>query len=175
MLWQTLTTRRMATLGLMVTLLAGVGGPALARSNSSDSSGLRIEGTWLVQVTLRNCATGAPLGSVNSIVTFAPGGTLIETPGGVTFAPGQRSDGQGFWRHAAGHTYTQRFVALIRFDTPPTPPTSPGFLAGWQTVTHTVELADSDNLSSNGTNEFFDLNGNLYRSGCSTAVGRRFE
>lgn len=175
MLWHTLTIRRMATLGLMITLLAGAGGRGSAQSSNSDSSGLRIEGTWLIQVTLRNCATGAPLGSVNSIVTFAPGGTLIETPGGVNFAPGQRSDGQGFWRHAAGHTYAQRFVALIRFDTPPNPPTSPGFLAGWQTVTHTVELVDADNLSSSGTNELFDMNGNLYRSGCSTAVGRRFE
>ena len=175
MLSQTLTTRRMATLGLMVTLLAGVGGPGLAQSSYSDSSGLRIEGTWLVQVTLRNCATGAPLGSVNSIVTFAPGGTLIETPGGVSFAPGQRSDGQGFWRHAAGHTYTQRFAALIRFDTPPNPPTSPGFLAGWQTLSHTVELLDPDNMRSTGTNEFFDASGNSYRSGCSTAAGRRFK
>ena len=175
MLWQTLTTRRRATVALMVTLLTGVGGSGLAQSSYSDSSGLRIEGTWLVQVTLRNCATGAALGSVNSIVTFAPGGALIETPGGVSFAPGQRSDGQGFWQHAAGHTYTQRFVALIRFDTPPNPPTSPGFLAGWQTVTHTVELVDADNLSSSGTNEFFDMNGTSYRSGCSTAIGRRFE
>ena len=172
MLWQTVTTRKMAALGFTVALLAAIGGPAEAQS--SNSSGLRIEGTWLVQVTLRNCATGAPLGSVNSIVTFAPGGVLTETPGGVSFAPGQRSDGQGFWRHEAGHTYAQRFVALIRFDTPPNPPTSPGFLAGWQTVTHTVQLVDSDNLSSSGTNEFFDLNGNSYRTGCSTAVGRRF-
>jgi hypothetical protein len=30
-----------------------------------------------------------------------------------------------------------------------------GFLAGRQTVTQTVELMDSDNLSSSGTNEFF--------------------
>jgi hypothetical protein len=165
----------MAPVGLTIALLAGIGRPALAQSNNPDSNGLRIAGTWLVQVTLRNCTTGAPLGSVNSIVTFAPGGTVIETPGGAGFAPGQRSDGQGYWRHEAGHTYTQRFVALIRFDTPPNPPTSPGFLAGWQTVTHTVELVDSDTLTSSGSNELFDLNGNSYRSGCSTATGRRFE
>jgi len=173
--WHTSKTRGMITLGLMVTLLGGVGSLALAQSSNSASDALRIEGTWLVQVTLRNCATGAALSSVNSIVTFAPGGTLIETPGGTGFAPGQRSDGQGSWSHTAGNTYAQRFVALIRFDTPPNPPTSPGFLAGWQTVTHTVELVDSQNLSSRGTNEFLDSNGNVYRSGCSTAVGRRFE
>jgi hypothetical protein len=42
-------------------------------------------------------------------------------------------------------------------------------------VTHTVDLQDQDNLTSSGTNEFFDANGNSYRTGCSTAVGRRFE
>jgi hypothetical protein len=175
MLWQTFATRRVATLGFTIALLAGCSGLALAQSNNSDSNGLQIAGTWLVQVTVRNCATGAPLGSVNSIVTFAPGGTMIETPAGTGFAPGQRSDGQGLWRHEAGRTYSQRFIALIRFETPPNPPASPGFQAGWQTVTHTVELVDSDNLSSSGTHEFFDMNGNSYRSGCSTAVGRRFE
>lgn len=164
-----------ATLGLTGAVLAAAGGSAFAQSSSSASNGLRIEGTWLVQVTPRNCATGAPLSSFTSIVTYAPGGTMSETPGGVAFAPGQRSDGQGFWVHEGGHTYTQRFVALIRFETPANLPTSPGFLAGWQTVTHTVVLVDPDNLSSSGTNEFFDANGIPYRSGCSTATARRFQ
>jgi hypothetical protein len=168
-------THGIITLGLMVTLLGGVGKLVLAQSSNSASNALRIEGTWLVRVTLRNCTTGAALSSVNSIVTFAPGGTLTETPGATAFEPGQRSDGQGYWSHSGGHTYSQRFVALIRFDTPPSPPTSPGFMAGWQTVTHTVELVDSQDFSSHGANEFFDTNGNSYRSGCSTAVGRRFE
>ena len=173
--WHLSKTRGIITLGLMVTLLGGVGRLTLAQSSNSASDALRIEGTWLVRVTLRNCATDAALSSITSIVTFAPGGTLTETPGGTAFAPGQRSDGQGTWSHTGGHTYTQRFVALIRFDTPPNPPTSPGFVAGLQTVTHTVELVDSHNLFSRGTNEFFDANGTLYRSGCSTAIGRRFE
>ena len=169
------TSRKLAVFGLIAALIAGVGGPVVAQSNDSSPNARRIEGTWLVRVTLRNCSTGAALASFNSIVTFERGGTLSETPGGVTFAPGQRSDGQGSWRRTGGHTYVQRFVALIRFDTPPNPPASPGFLAGWQTVTHTVELQDSDNLTSSGTNEFFDAGGNSYRTGCSTATGRRFE
>ena len=173
--WHTSKTRGLITLGLIVTLLGGAGVLARAQSSNSASDALRIEGTWMVRVTLRDCATGAALSSVNSLVTFAPGGTLTEIPGATPFAPGQRSDGQGTWSHTGGQTYLERFVALIRFDTPPNPPTSPGFLAGWQTVTHTVEVVDSQNISSSGTNEFFDTNGNVYRSGCSTAVGRRFE
>jgi hypothetical protein len=66
-------------------------------------------------------------------------------------------------------------IALIAFDTLPNPPVSPGFFAGWQEVTHTIELADASHLTSAGTNEFYKSDGTLYRTGCSTAVGRRFE
>jgi len=165
---------RMATVALLSALVAGTGQPLWAQANNSDSNAQRLEGTWLVQVTLRVCASGTPLATLNSIVTFAPGGTLSESPGAGGFEPGQRSDGHGDWSHTGGRTYTQRFVALIRFTTPPNPPTSPGFQAGWQTVTHTIELIDPDNFSSSGTNEFFDASGNSYRRGCSTAIGRRF-
>jgi hypothetical protein len=166
---------RMAAVALLGALIACAGQPLSAQENSSDSNAQRLKGTWLVRVTLRVCATGAPLGTVNSLVTFARGGTLSESVGAGGFEPGQRSEGHGDWRHTGGRTYSQRFVVLIRFDTPPNPPTSPGFLAGWQIVTHTLELIDRDNFSSSGTNEFFDASGNSYRSGCSTANGRRFK
>ena len=148
---------------------------AAAQPSHSASSAMRIEGTWLVQVTLRNCDTGMALASVHSIVTFAPGGTMSETVGATAQVPGQRSEGHGYWKHIGGNIYSQRFVALTRFDTPPNPPVSPGFRAGWQTVTQTVELLDPNTLSSKGTNEFFDANAVSYRTGCSTAVGKRFE
>ncbi len=165
---------KIAAVALMGAFLAGAGQAPSAQANNSDSNAQRLEGTWRVQVTPRVCATGAPLGTVNSLVTFAPGGTMSESVGAGGFEPGQRSEGHGYWRHAGGHTYSQRFVVLIRFDTAPNPPTSPGFLAGWLTVTHTIELGDPDNFSSSGTNQFFDTSGNSYRSGCSTAIGRRF-
>jgi hypothetical protein len=76
-------------------------------------------------------------------------------------------------------------VALILFDTPanlpgtpgfdPSMPVSPGFFAGWQTVTHTVNPTDADHITSAGTNAFYKLTGELYRTGCSTAIGERFE
>jgi hypothetical protein len=75
-------------------------------------------------------------------------------------------------------------IALVRFDTQPnlpgtstfdpTRPVSPGFFAGWQTVTHTIRLS-GDELVSSGTNTFHKFDGTLYRTGCSTAVSRRFE
>ena len=56
----------------------------------------------------------------------------------------------------------------------PAKPVSPGFFAGWQTVTHTAELIDADHLTSEGTTAFYKTDGTVYRTGCSTAVAERF-
>jgi hypothetical protein len=42
-------------------------------------------------------------------------------------------------------------------------------------VHHTVELIDANHMESVGGNSFYRLNGEMYRTGCSTATGRRFE
>jgi hypothetical protein len=175
--------RGLAALGLAAVLLTTSGSNLNAASADSSNA---LVGVWSIQVTLRNCATGAPLGApINSLVSFHQGGTMTETPGGQAFAPGQRSDGHGLWSKKDGHTYRQTFIALLNFDTPPnlpgTPtfdpsrPVSPGFFAGWQTVTHTLQLDDADHVSSEGTNAFYRTDGTVYRTGCSTAVGERFK
>lgn len=164
--------RRAVTLSMGVAVLLSAAGVASAQQSAAQAR--TVEGVWYVQVTLRNCATRAALApAVNSLVTFAPGGTLHESVGGGGFAPGQRSDGHGTWRHKGGQTYDQRFVALINFATAPGP--GPGFEAGWMKVRHTVEVIDADHLESAGTNDFYRLNGEVYRTGCSTATGTRFE
>jgi hypothetical protein len=145
---------------------------AIAQSSQSASE---LVGTWIVQVTLRDCATNAARGSFTSLVTFHRGGTVSESTASPAFAIGQRPSGHGTWTQQAPQAYVLRMIALIAFDTPPNPPVSPGFFAGWQEVTHTIELADASHLASAGTNEFYKSDGTLYRTGCSTAVGRRFE
>jgi hypothetical protein len=177
MTWTTIgTIRRVgasSALACATALLITSGSSVLAQSNASQSSN-GIEGAWLVQVTVRNCATGRALGSFNSLVTFQRGGTMSEATSSPSFAVGQRSPGHGVWDAQGQNTYSQRMVALINFDTPPAPPVSPGFFAGWSTVTHTVEQIDRDHIASTGTNDFYKSDGTLYRSGCSTAVGERF-
>lgn len=134
-----------------------------------------LVGTWSVQVTIRDCTTNAPLGPpFNSLVTFHGGGTLSEAAGSLAFAPGQRSAGHGVWTPKRGHTFRQEMISLILFDTPANLPFSPGFFAGWQTVSHTVRLTGADEIESAGTNAFYKANGDFYRSGCSTATGQRF-
>jgi hypothetical protein len=166
-----------------VATLAGV-----LLGNTAIASGSRegLTGAWNVQVTLRDCATNAPLGPpFNSLVSFHDGGTLSESAASLTFAVGQRSPGHGSWTREGRHTFLQRMIALILFDTPanlpgtpgfnPSLPVSPGFFAGWQTVTHTLKLTDGDHAISAGTNAFYKSDGTLYRTGCSTAVDQRFE
>ena len=124
--------------------LALVLSPASAASAQHSAAQARtVEGVWYVQVTIRDCATGVALAPVvNSLVTFAAGGTLHESVGGGGFTPGQRSDGHGTWTHKGGQTYDQRFVSMINFATAPGP--GPGFEAGWIKVHHTVEVIDAD-------------------------------
>jgi hypothetical protein len=158
------------TVGVALVLSAA----SAASAQPSRSEGRTVEGVWYVQVTIRDCASGAALAPpVNSLVTFADGGTIHESVSGGGFAPGQRSDGHGTWAHKRGHTYDQRFVSLINFATAPGP--GPGFEAGWMKVHHTVEVVDADHIQSAGTNTFYRLTGDVYRTGCSTATGTRFE
>jgi hypothetical protein len=168
-------------LGLIGLLFTTSGSSLLARSNDSHHG---LTGAWSIQVTVRDCATDVPLGPPsNSLVTFHVGGTLSESAGGA-FAVGQRSAGHGIWTQKGRRTYRQKFIALMLFDTPanlpgtpgfdPTKPVSPGFFAGWQTVTHTAELIDANHLTSEGTTAFYKTDGTVYRTGCSTAVAERF-
>jgi hypothetical protein len=159
--------------GLAVALAVSSGGALRA---SQGDSWKDIQGVWLVQVTLRNCSTGAPLGpAFPSVVTFHEGGTVSETTISAAFAAGQRAPGQGIWDSLGHHTYSQKMIAQIAFDTPPNPPVTPGFFAGASVVSQTVELIDRDHLSSSGTNAFHRTDGSVYRTGCSTATGTRFE
>ena len=179
------TARTLAISCLTVAFLAAASVPARAQSDASaEREGL--VGTWMVQVTLHDCTTRVPLGPpFSSLVTFHGDGTLSEAAGSLAFAPGQRSPGHGTWTRKRGHTYGQEMIGLVLFDTEPnlpgtptfdpTKPVSPGFSAGWVTVSHTVRLTAADQIASTGTNGFYKTNGELYRSGCSTATGRRFE
>ena len=174
-------TRATAACAALLLLTGSVG----SAQSSNAASGQSLTGVWSVQVTLRNCDTNAPIGSFASLVTFHRGGTASETTVSPAFAIGQRTPGMGTWEAAGHHTYEQRMIALIGFDSAPnlpgTPgfnpalPISPGFFAGWSTVTHTLEMSDANHATSSGTNAFYKADGTLYRTGCSTAESVRFE
>lgn len=176
MRWTVSSARAVSRRAVMLSMSAAfvLSAASAASAQQSAAQAATVQGVWYVQVTVRDCATGVAVApAVNSLVTFAAGGTLQESVGGGSFAPGQRSDGHGTWTHNGGQTYDQRFVARINFATAPGP--GPGFEAGWIKVQHTVTMVDADHIESAGTNGFYRLNGEVYRTGCSTATGTRFE
>lgn len=176
MKWTLSMMRSVEAAAVMLSMSIGLvlAAASTAGAQQSGSQARTIQGVWYVQVTIRDCATGVALApAVHSLVTFAAGGTLHESVSGGGFAPGQRSDGHGTWTHVGGQTYDQRFVSTINFTTAPGP--GPGFETGWMRVGHTVEMIDADHIESAGTNSFYRLNGQVYRTGCSTATGTRFE
>jgi hypothetical protein len=151
--------------------VAAMTAPALAQEQGARA----IEGVWSMSITLRDCATQAPLGPpLRSLLTFHTGGTLTENAGTPQFAPGQRSSGHGLWSHTGGQTFAARFVAMILFDTPPAPP-SPGFQAGWLVVGSNFQMTDVNRLAITATVQFFDMNRNVYRSACPTGSAERFQ
>lgn len=156
------------------TALAGL--LLMADAPEARQSTQSIAGTWIVQVTLRNCQTQAPIGpAFNSLVTFMEDGTILEATEAPAFAPGQRTAAQGRWVRLGPATFSQRVVSIIGFETPPTPPTSPGFQRGGQVISQIVTMTTTNSFTSTGGNGFYDANAQLYRSGCSTAVGQRFQ
>jgi len=170
-------------LALSCALLAMSGSGAAGQSSSSREG---LVGAWVVAVTVRNCETNAPVHTDNALISFHRGGTISESAQGAAFAPGQRGPGHGAWTHEGADRYTMKLIAPVTYETQPnlpgtptfdpTRPVSPGFFAGWQTVTHTMQLnANGEELVSSGTNTFYRFDGTSYRTGCSTAAARRFE
>ena len=149
--------------------LAGATSHTSARGAAPDkpeSNGRKLEGTWRVQVTIRNCQSGAEIRKFPAMLTFAQGGTLVETTTG--FPPAQRSPGHGFWRHAGGRAYTAVSEAFLFSPS--------NAWVGTQRLTQSIEFGgDPDEFYSNAQNEIYDTNGNLTTTGCATAVAQRFE
>jgi len=167
----------LSLLGLALGVLFGADATSSAHATGLDP---RVAGTYAVDVTLRDCTTGAPAGApFASLVTLHGDGTISESAGSRAFAPGQRLPGHGAWDRTGFRTFRQEMIALIVFDTPanlpgtpgfdPTKPVSPGFQAGWMTISHTITFSDPTHATSSGTNTFYTLAGAPYRTGCSTA------
>ncbi|MEP6922562.1 MAG: hypothetical protein ABI967_15675 [bacterium] len=132
----------------------------------SESNGNKLEGTWRVQVTIRDCTSGAALRTFPAFLTFAQGGTLTETTTG--FPPASRTPGHGFWEHLGGHSY--RAVSEAFLFNPA------GLWTGRQRLTQIIEIGNhGEQLNSNATNEIFDTAGNMIVTGCATATGSYFE
>ena len=135
-------------------------------SKSQNTGGGRLEGTWDVQVTIRNCQTGAEIRTFKSLGAFMSGGTMQDVTSGIP--PSQRVTGVGVWSHISGNTYRFSFKSFS-FD-------ANGNFTGWQVIRHELKLdSNGTEYTSAGTAEVYDPNGNLLFTGCSTTTATRFE
>ena len=161
--------------GTALALLVLVGGMQISVLGQDDkgdeATTLRrhprsLVGVWLTQVTRRNCVTGEPIGATSQIqLTFAKGGTLLETIGPSTL----RSPGNGIWKREHGwneYSFAQRFM---RFD-------AAGSFIGSGVVRVALTLDETgDHYTSTATNDVLDAAGNVIASGCATSVSTRFQ
>lgn len=132
---------------------------------SGQGKARRIEGTWSVHGTARNCQTGAEIATFLGLSTFVTGGSIIAT-GAIN--PASLSTGHGVWEHAGGRSFTNTLV-FFRFN-------PDGTFAGTQKVTRSIELGSGfDDFTSTNSVEIIDTAGNVIATRCSTEIGQRIE
>lgn len=157
-----------SVLGMALLFAIGLVGMALlvpAGDALAGKASRKLEGTWLVQVTIHNCQTGDDLKSFPALLTFAQGGTLTETTTG--FVPAARTPGHGFWRFQSGAFTCSSEAFLFSPD---------GVYTGKQTITQAIEFgADPDVFNSTASITILDPNGNQVMAGCATAVATRMK
>jgi hypothetical protein len=138
--------------------------PELSVAPAQGGKAGKLEGTWRVEVTLRNCQTGAPIRTIQALNTYLDGGSMLETGGSSPF----RSPSHGIWQHVGGRNFTATFL-FFRFNPDGTP-------AGTQKVTRNIEVGgDGNQFTATASVEIFDVNDNLIATGCATETARRFE
>jgi hypothetical protein len=157
-----LTNRRVVSVSALAVLMSAL---FSSRAEAQDPS-RSIEGTWFVQLTFRNCDTGAVLGSGFGLNTFVPGGTMLGTPNAP---PAAIRTGHGVWTHVAGTRFFNR-MGLFNYN----PQT--GAFAGIRVVTRNIELGPGpDQFTSRDTDQLYDpaTFAPIGGPGCVTGVGRR--
>lgn len=144
--------------------------PALAQSSNSISSKALV-GTWRVTITTFNCATQAQIATFPSLLTFHDDGTMLEETSSLQFAPGQRTNGHGYWERMNRGAYRAVFEAFIQFPTAGPPPLQ----RGRQRVDQQIVMTSRDAFTSDASVTFFDTAGTVLLNGCARASGVRFE
>jgi hypothetical protein len=154
-----------ATAALVLTGMLVMGSAFTAKAQSESRAG-RLEGTWRVQLTVRDCQTGAALRTFPTLFTFAKGGTLTATTAGQS--PALFTPNLGVWGHTGGNTYSAVSEAFVFSPA--------GAWIQTHRLTRAIELSrDPNEFTDTVAVEIFDTNRNLLVTGCGTSAGRRFE
>jgi hypothetical protein len=95
---------------MIVGCLLASGAPARAQSEDGGSHN-GLQGAWRLQLTVRDCQTGAMLRTFPALATFAKGGTLTMTTAGQL--PSLSTPPLGVWRRTGDHTYSAVSEAFV--------------------------------------------------------------
>lgn len=125
-----------------------------------------LVGSWDVEVTIRQCASGAAIRTFHSLGTYMTGGTMIDSTSGT--AQALKTPGQGEWRHLGGPAYEFAFKSFT-FD-------ASGNFTGWTKIVHVATMDPSgESYSSEGSLEVYAPDGNLVFTGCASTTATRYQ
>jgi len=161
-------------LAVMLTL-TGVGVLGFGTEARAEG-GRKLEGTWLIETTLVNCATGDPLPITGNpfptVHTYLRGGTVLDIGASPPRPPAvTRSAAHGIWERTGYQTFRERFRSF-GFD-------AAGVHVSTVAVTFERSLiqgkhAETDDIIGVGTAKVFAPTGVLVGEGCAEDRGRRF-
>jgi hypothetical protein len=160
---------RLAVATLAIVVVAQGTAAAQPNDRSDGERSVRdrrtLEGTWRVEITLRNCQTGEPVQTpFPALASFARGGTVTTADGGLS--PTVRGTGLGAWWRVRGGAFWAITEAFLF---------NGGVRTGVQRIKQAIRVADDgDEFNANVTSEIQDTNGNVVATGCATSIGRRF-
>lgn len=123
-----------------------------------------LVGAWIVDVTQRNCATGAVLaGPFKALVVFHDGGTITEP-----VASTARTASVGTWKRTGRRTFTADSVFLTFAG---------GVFSGSQELRRTITLSDDGrNWTAQVATQVRDVSGIAQGpAGCAVGEATRFE
>lgn len=167
-------SRKIGSVVLAMAVALGLAsGPAVARGGKSLNKNApeALVGAWRVEITPYRC--GEPdtkFPSIKSFLTFAKGGTLLETPSNPRFEPGQRGVGHGYWVRTGKGAYHAVFEAFVLF-------TGGSYQQGSQRLQQDIQMTGADSWESDADIYFYDAAGELIvgpgSPGCAKAAGTR--
>ncbi len=136
--------------------------PSTAETPEGSESAGKLEGTWVTQVTVRDCQTGSPLRTFVALNTFNEGHTMIDTT--TTASASARAPGLGKWEKTGPQTYSATSLAFLFSPV--------GAWSGTQKLTHLIQASGGE-ITFKSTVEITDTAGNVTVRGCATAVGQK--
>jgi hypothetical protein len=142
--------------------------PCFADRDGAGEDGAKpdISGTWLVEVTRRDCMSGHALEVFPVMNTFIASGTLIEFGATPMVTPAQRTPGFGNWRHVG----QRRFRAVFSLFHLPDGVN----IVSLHRVERVITMSNSNRFSARAKVRILDPSGNNEIAvGCATESARR--